>query len=293
MDPPSSSRPRSMPPVPMQEPPGPSPFITKTYEMVNDPNINHIVSWSRGGISFVVWDPHSFSATILPLYFKHNNFSSFVRQLNTYFWRTSMMRSASNYCRMGFRKIETERWEFMNEGFLMGQRDLLKSIKRRASSSAPPSLHHSQSECHDPSVEAPQLREESHVLMMEISRLRQEEQRARGCIQAMEQRINGAEKKQRHMMSFLRRAAQNPSLLQQLLEKMTGIEEAAMINQANLVKTEAVEHVSELEALALEMQGYGRQRIDGVERELDDGFWEELLLSNDNSGEEEANVKQS
>lgn len=63
---------------------GPSPFVTKTFEMVDDPNTNHIVSWNRGGTSFVVWDPHSFAATILPLYFKHNNFSSFVRQLNTY-----------------------------------------------------------------------------------------------------------------------------------------------------------------------------------------------------------------
>ncbi|XP_023639137.1 heat stress transcription factor A-7b isoform X2 [Capsella rubella] len=203
------------------------------------------------------------------------------------------MRSASDYFIMGFRKIETERWEFMNEGFLMGQRDLLKSIKRRTSSSFPSSLIHSHPESHDPSVELPQLREERHVLVMELSRLRQEEQRARGYIQAMEQRINGVEKKQRHMMSFLRRAVQNPSLLQQVLEQMRGLEEAAMIDQASLVKTEAVEHVSELEALALEMQGYGRKRIDGVERELDDGFWEELLMNNENwNNEEEANVNQ-
>lgn len=128
--------------------------------------------------------------------------------------------------------------------------------------------------------------------MMEISTLRQEEQRARGYIQAMEQRINGAEMKQRHMMSFLRRAVQDPSLLQQLFEQKKDQEEATMFEQAGLVKTEAVEHLSELEALALEMQGYGRQRTDGVERELDDGFWEELLMNNDNSEEEEANVKQ-
>lgn len=63
---------------------GPPPFLTKTFEMVDDLSTDGIVSWSRGGHSFVVWDPHAFSATVLPRYFKHNNFSSFVRQLNTY-----------------------------------------------------------------------------------------------------------------------------------------------------------------------------------------------------------------
>ncbi|CAA7030445.1 unnamed protein product [Microthlaspi erraticum] len=287
MEPSSSSRARSIPEpmVGLQEA-GPSPFLTKTFEMVDDPNTNHIVSWSRGGISFVVWDPHSFSATILPLYFKHNNFSSFVRQLNTYFWKNSTMRPASIYRKRGFRKIEAERWEFMNEGFLMGQRDLLKSIKRRNSTSAPPSLHYPQPDGHDPSAE---LRQERHVLMTEISRLRQQEQRARGYIQAMEQRINGAEKKQKHMMTFLRRAVEKPSLLQQLLpQQRTELEEASN-NQDSVVKREAVEHVSELEALALEMQGHGRQRVEDVDRELDDGFWEELLMNDDTfeDGEEE------
>ena len=63
---------------------GPPPFLTKTFEAVDDPTTNHIVSWSTSGASFVVWDPHAFSRGLLPRYFKHNNFSSFVRQLNTY-----------------------------------------------------------------------------------------------------------------------------------------------------------------------------------------------------------------
>lgn len=63
---------------------GPPPFLNKTFDVVDDPATNHMVSWSRGGASFVVWDPHAFSTSLLPRCFKHNNFSSFVRQLNTY-----------------------------------------------------------------------------------------------------------------------------------------------------------------------------------------------------------------
>lgn len=63
---------------------GPPPFLTKTYEMVEDPSTDAIVSWSRTRNSFIVWDSHQFSTTLLPKFFKHSNFSSFIRQLNTY-----------------------------------------------------------------------------------------------------------------------------------------------------------------------------------------------------------------
>jgi len=74
------------PPQPMEglHENAPPPFLTKTFEMVDDPNTDHIVSWNRGGTSFVVWDLHSFSTILLPRHFKHSNFSSFIRQLNTY-----------------------------------------------------------------------------------------------------------------------------------------------------------------------------------------------------------------
>jgi hypothetical protein len=62
----------------------PAPFLTKTYHLVDDPATDEIVSWGEDETTFVVWRPPEFARDLLPNYFKHNNFSSFVRQLNTY-----------------------------------------------------------------------------------------------------------------------------------------------------------------------------------------------------------------
>uniref|UniRef100_A0A5B6YML9 Putative Heat Stress Transcription Factor family protein n=1 Tax=Davidia involucrata TaxID=16924 RepID=A0A5B6YML9_DAVIN len=93
----------------------PPPFLLKTYMLVEDPATNEVVSWNAEGTGFVVWQPAEFARDLLPTLFKHSNFSSFVRQLNTY----------------GFRKVATSRWEFCNDRFRKGERDLLCEIRRR------------------------------------------------------------------------------------------------------------------------------------------------------------------
>lgn len=102
-------------------------FLSKLWKMVNDPDTDHLITWSPGGHSFIIQNEAQFWYNLLPIYYKHNNMSSFIRQLNMY----------------GFHKISSENGgmdcdkdeiKFFHPFFQQDQPNLIKHIKRKIAS---------------------------------------------------------------------------------------------------------------------------------------------------------------
>ncbi|KAJ9128566.1 hypothetical protein P3X46_034869 [Hevea brasiliensis] len=184
---------------------GPPPFLKKTFEMVEDPETDSTVSWNKNRDSFIVWDAHEFSKHLLPKYFKHCNFSSFIRQLNTY----------------GFRKVDPDRWEFANEWFRGGKRHLLKNIKRRSRYNKREQGAANRGDSAKPGteVEIENLKNDRDLLKVEILKLSQQQENSENQLSIVEQRTRVAECKQLQMFIFLSKAAKNRGFIQNLIPK--------------------------------------------------------------------------
>ncbi|KAF7024974.1 hypothetical protein CFC21_037233 [Triticum aestivum] len=163
-----------------------APFVAKTYQMVSDPRTDALVRWGRDNNSFLVTDVAGFSQLLLPCFFKHGNFSSFIRQLNSY----------------GFRKVHPDRWEFAHESFLRGQMYLLSRIE----------------------VEEEEDDEGREALLEEVRRLRHEQTAIGEQLAQMARRLQATERRSDRLMPLIARLDEDPRatslhLLQQAAEK--------------------------------------------------------------------------
>jgi hypothetical protein len=59
-------------------------FLLKLYEILSKEEYSKIIHWSQNGSYIVITNIHLLAKKILPIYFNHQNYSSFVRQLNMY-----------------------------------------------------------------------------------------------------------------------------------------------------------------------------------------------------------------
>ncbi|GFZ18534.1 heat shock transcription factor A1E [Actinidia rufa] len=190
-----------------------TPFLLKCYEIVDDQSTDALISWSSNGDSFVISDVTEFESELLPKYFKHNNFASFVRQLNIY----------------GFRKIDPDRYEFANDQFIKGQKHLLKNIFRRKQSHV--TVQRKSSQKKEKGVgeieedknselwkEVENLKTDKNVLMQELVKLRQHQQTSQSKMVVLREQLKGMEKNQQQMLSFIVMAMQSPGFLVQLVQ---------------------------------------------------------------------------
>lgn len=139
--------------------------------MVQTPSLSPLISWANNGLSFSVYNPTEFSKSVLPMFFKHNNFQSFVRQVSSFrdilqaradllssaaqhvripqvrpvdFPATSAPRSNLVYTRRVNDMIGTVlagsdgviAWEFQHAAFQRDRPELLARIKRKSSKAA-------------------------------------------------------------------------------------------------------------------------------------------------------------
>jgi HSF-type DNA-binding len=54
-------------------------FLSKTYHMVDSCD-SGVACWSNGGKAFTILDQERFQDEVLPKYFNHSKFTSFIRQ---------------------------------------------------------------------------------------------------------------------------------------------------------------------------------------------------------------------
>ncbi|KAI8078223.1 uncharacterized protein B0P05DRAFT_542987 [Gilbertella persicaria] len=104
-------------------------FLHKLYNMVGDPNTNQLVRWSKDGNSFLVEGHEEFARLVLPRFYKHNTFASFVRQLNMYdFHKVPHLQQG---VLVNDSSAQNEVWEFSHPHFQRNRSDLLVLVTRK------------------------------------------------------------------------------------------------------------------------------------------------------------------
>ena len=92
-------------------------FLLKLYQILEKDEYKDIIEWGEDGTYFIVKNLHDFTENILPKYYKHNNYSSFIRQLNMYDFHK--------------RKSNSNEHIFEHKNFIRNKKELLKLIKRK------------------------------------------------------------------------------------------------------------------------------------------------------------------
>jgi heat shock transcription factor 1 len=140
-------------------------FLQKTYEIVNDEANAASVSWTSDSLGFVIKRVAEFTEEVLPRYFKHSNFASFVRQLNMYDFHKSKEEGSDNV--------------FRHQFFIKDKRNLLIRIKRKSSDFPAETL--SKTDCQRLLAKVQELQTQHQLLEQTVQVLRGENKEMLAC----------------------------------------------------------------------------------------------------------------
>jgi len=145
-------------------------FIRKTYKILEDDQSSDVICWNEEGTAIVIKNPSEFAQTILPIYFKHNNLNSFIRQLNMY----------------GFHKKKTPDGDhvYYHELFQRDKRYLLKNIRRKSTENS--ALHSDKLRL---DIELGRAKQDINSIMNENLFLKKINKEAMTTIKALEARL--------------------------------------------------------------------------------------------------------
>ncbi|KAF2263935.1 hypothetical protein CC78DRAFT_544633 [Lojkania enalia] len=112
------------------------PFVQKLSSFLDESKNENLIRWSDDGNSFIVLDEDEFARTLIPELFKHNNYASFVRQLNMYGFHKKVGLS-DNSMKASETKAKAPS-EYYNKYFKRGRPELLWLIQKPKNPTAGP-----------------------------------------------------------------------------------------------------------------------------------------------------------
>ncbi|CAH8345522.1 unnamed protein product [Eruca vesicaria subsp. sativa] len=93
-------------------------FHATVYEVVDDPTLDSVISWSKSNKSFVIWNPQELIERSIVSRFFCRELSQFISDVELF----------------GFRRVKgSKHLKFTNANFVRGQPDLLKKMQSETS----------------------------------------------------------------------------------------------------------------------------------------------------------------
>ncbi|RYR16935.1 hypothetical protein Ahy_B03g061769 [Arachis hypogaea] len=149
--------------------------------------------------------------------------------------------------KQGFHKIHPERWEFANDDFIKDQKHLLKNIHRRKpihSHSHPPgSVVDPERAAFEEEIE--KLNREKSSIESNIFSFKQHQSTAKIHLEDFQQRLDGMEKRQKHLLNIFEKALQNPTFVEHLSQKIESIDLSAYNKKRRLPQVDDMQPVVE------------------------------------------------